>query len=112
MEEIRDHVAWYKRHIAVIQSGANSTLKILGAEDHNDVLQPTVIAQIGFLKPDIAGDVTLFINMLDGLRIDLKAMALGKIDHLPAGEKLRILKNDLALWEDALQLGRKLAGLL
>jgi hypothetical protein len=56
--------------------------------------------------------VTLFINMLDGLRIDLRAMTLGKIDHLTSGQKLRILKADLALWEDALTLGRKLLGLL
>jgi hypothetical protein len=112
MEEIRDHASWYKQQIQAVQSGAQPVLKILGAEEERDALQPTVIAQIGFLEAYIASDVTTFINMLDGLRVDLKAMTLGQIDHLSAAQKVRILSADLALWEDALSLARKLVGRL
>jgi hypothetical protein len=106
MEEVRNHVSWYQGHISAIQTGGNPAPNILGAEDDNDLLQPTVIAQIGLLEPDIAGDVTLFINMLDGLRIDLRAIALGKIDHPEM--KLKVLTKDLALFQELLALGQKL----
>jgi hypothetical protein len=35
-----------------------------------------LISQIGLLKPDVATDVVLFCNMLEGLRIDLKGLEL------------------------------------
>jgi hypothetical protein len=50
----------------------------------------------------------LFLNILDGLRINLKAMALGQLKDHTRQQKLRILKSDLALWRDAIALGKKL----
>jgi hypothetical protein len=106
MEQIRDRVSWYEGYIAAIQAGGNPAAKTPGSEDDDDLLQPTVIAQIGLLEPDIAGDVTLFIKILDGLRINLRAIALGKMDH--PEEKLKVLKKDLALFQELLALGQKL----
>lgn len=109
LEEIRQHSLLYEQCLAGLRSGASqSMMKIFGAEDADDPIQQALIGQIGLLKPDIATDVVAFINMLDGLRVDLKAMALGQMDHLPVAEKIRILENDLNLWTDTLALGRRL----
>jgi hypothetical protein len=43
----------------------------------NDFLRPTFVAQVGLLQPEVVGDVMLFLNMHDNLRISLKAMSLG-----------------------------------
>ena len=114
MEEIRDHVSWYKQHISVLQGLEGQqdvplpAMTILGAEDAQDVLQPAVIAQLGFLEPDIAKGMATFINMLDGLRIDLRAIAPSQTNILSIAQKTRILQADLALWEDTLALGKNL----
>jgi hypothetical protein len=85
-------------------------MKMLGVAnaDINDFLRPTVIAQLGLLKPDVAGDLMLFLNMHDGLRINLKAMTLGQFNDHTRQQKLKVLKSDLAVWRDAMALGRKL----
>jgi hypothetical protein len=73
MEEFHDHAHWYEGLISVIELDENQAMKMLGAAnaDMNDFLRPTVIAQLGLLKPDVAGDLMLFLNMHDGLRINL-----------------------------------------
>jgi hypothetical protein len=71
-------------------------------------LSRVAITQIQFLEPDVARDVVVFGNMLNGLRIDLKAMALGQMDNLLVSEKTRILENDLKIWRDTQALGRDL----
>jgi hypothetical protein len=110
MEEVRQHGSLYRQNLAALRAGASqSLLKIFGAEDYpNDELQTALIGQIGLLEPDVARDMVIFGNMLNGLRADLKAMALGQMDNLPTPEKIRILENDLKLWNDAQALGRDL----
>jgi len=46
--------------------------------------------------------------MLNGLRIDLKAMALGQMDQLSVEEKIRIIENDSKLWDETQRFGREL----
>ena len=84
-------------------------MTILGAEEGHDVLQPAVIAQLGFLEPDIARGIATFINMLEGLRMDLKAIAPGQTNiPLSRPQKVQILQADLDLWKDTLTLGKNL----
>ena len=84
-------------------------MKIFGAEDYpNDELQKALISQIGLLAPDAARDIVIFANMLDGLRVDLKAMALGQMDSIPVVDKIRILEHDSKLWTDTQTLGQSL----
>jgi len=72
-----------KRGGWALRSGVTQSLmKIYGSEDRGDELQSAAITQIAFLDPDIARDVVVFGNMLNGLRIDLKAMALGQMEVL------------------------------
>jgi hypothetical protein len=110
MEEFHDHAHWYEGLISVIELDENQAMKMLGVAnaDMNDFLRPTVIAQLGLLKPDVAGDLMLFLNMHDGLRINLKAMTLGQLNDHTRQQKLKVLKSDLAVWRDAMALGRKL----
>jgi hypothetical protein len=110
MEEIRQHVSLYQVTLASLQSGASPKplMQIVGAEDADDPIQRALIGQIGLLKPDIAAEVVLFCNMLEGLRIDLKAMALGQMDALPIAQQMQTIANDLKLWKDTLALGRSL----
>jgi hypothetical protein len=46
--------------------------------------------------------------MLMGLRVDIKAMALGQMDNLTMPEKIGILERDLKIWNDTLALGQSL----
>jgi hypothetical protein len=110
MEEVRQHGSLYAQNLAGLRSGASQSLmKIFGAEDYpNDPIQKVLIDQIGLLEPDIARDLVIFGSMLDGLRVDLKAMALGQMDNLQVSEKIRILEHDLKLWQDTQTLGQKL----
>ena len=104
MEEVRQHVALYDLTVVSLRSGVSPKplMNIFGAEDANDAIQEVVISQISLLKPDVATDVVLFFNMLDGLRVDLKAMATGQMDALPVPEKIRIVESDRKLWIDTL----------
>jgi hypothetical protein len=83
-------------------------MKIFGAEDSRDELQSALVGQVGLLEPDVARDMVMFCNMLEGLRVDLKAIALGQMDNLSVAEKLKILEGDLKLWNDTQELGRDL----
>jgi hypothetical protein len=60
----------------------------------------------------VASDLVLFFNMLNGLRVDLKAIALGQLDNLPVPQKIRIVELDLKLWDDTQELGRKIVARL
>jgi hypothetical protein len=113
MEEVRRHSLLYEQCLAGLLSGTSqAVMQIFGAEDAGDPIQQALIGQIGLLKPDIATDVVAFINMLDGLRVDLKAMATGQMDAIPVTEKIRIVESDRQLWIDTLGLGRGLLGRL
>lgn len=81
---------------------------IIGSEDPSPdaEIRKVILSQLGLLENDIARDMVIFGNMLDGLRVDLKAM--GQLDALPPAEKIRILKQDLKLWNDTLDLGKEL----
>jgi hypothetical protein len=109
MEEIRQHGSLYQQNIATLRAGTSQSLmKIFGAEDSRDELQSALVGQVGLLEPDVARDMVMFCNMLEGLRVDLKAMALGQMDNLSVAEKLKILEGDLKLWNDTQELGRDL----
>lgn len=110
MEEIRQHGSLYQKNMEALQSGATEQLmQIFGSEDdQSDELQKTLIGQVGLLKPDVARDLVIFGNMLKGLQIDLKAIKLKQLDNFSVAEKIRILKDDLKLWNDTLDLGRSL----
>src|ERR1700685_2800818 len=108
MEEIRQHGSLYQQNLAGLRSGTPHLMKILGAEDARDEFQSALIGQVGLLEPDIAKDMVMFCNMLEGLRIDLKAIGLGQLDDLPIDQKVKLLEGDLKLWNDAQDLGRDL----
>lgn len=110
MEEIRQHGSLYQQNLDALRAGTSQSLmKIFGAEDYpNDELQKALISQIGLLAPDAARDIVIFANMLDGLRVDLKAMALGQMDSIPVVDKIRILEHDSKLWTDTQTLGQSL----
>jgi|HubBroStandDraft_4_1064222.scaffolds.fasta_scaffold437612_1 hypothetical protein len=109
MEEIRQHGSLYQQNIATLRAGTSQSLmKIFGAEDSRDELQSALVGQVGLLEPDVARDMVMFCNMLEGLRVDLKAIALGQMDNLSVAEKLKILEGDLKLWNDTQELGRDL----
>jgi hypothetical protein len=75
---MRQHSALYQRNINGMRSGTTQSLmKIYRADE----LQSVAITQIDFLEPDIARDVVAFGYMLNGLRVDLKAMALEQMDN-------------------------------
>ena len=54
--------------------------------------------EIGRLEPDVAKDVVAFGMKLDGIRIDLRLMAMRRMDNLPVPQKIEVLERDLALW--------------
>jgi hypothetical protein len=111
MEEIRKHGSLYEKNIVLLEAGTTQSLmKIVGADDFapDAEIQKALINQLGLLEPDIARDIVIFGNMLAGVRIDVKAITLGQLDSLPLADKIRILKQDLKLWNDTLELGRHL----
>jgi hypothetical protein len=109
MEEIRQHGSLYQQNLDGLRSGASQSLmKIFGAEDSRDEFQSALIGQVGLLEPDIARDMVMFCNMLEGLRVDLKSMNLGQMDNLAIDQKIKILEGDLKLWNDTQDLGRDL----
>jgi hypothetical protein len=111
MEEIRKHSSLYERNVEALEAGTSQSLmKIFGAEEASPDLeiQKALINQLGLLEPGVAQDMVVFGNMLAGLRIDLKAISLGQLEPLSVAEKIRILKLDLKLWNDTLDLGRDL----
>src|SRR5215471_13877304 len=105
MERIRKHGDLYRRNLDDLRSGKTTHLfRVFGSEDADDPLQKALLGHVGFLPPVVARDLVVFCNMLGGLRIDLKAIALGQMDHLQIDEKIGILERDLKLWEDTRQL--------
>jgi hypothetical protein len=107
MEEVRRHSALYQNNLNALRAGTTTNLlRIYGAEDLSDELQKALIGHVGLLEPDIAADVIQFCNQLNGLRVDLKAMALGHMANLSVPEKIDILEKDLALWNETQALGR------
>jgi hypothetical protein len=114
MEAIRQHGSLYRQNLEALRSGATKELlRIYGAADHtSDEMQKALIGQLGFLKSEDASDLVQFCNMLEGLRIDLKAMALNKMDALTLEQKIMIIESDSKLWDETLQLGRALVARL
>jgi hypothetical protein len=115
MEKIRQHGATYRTALNALRLGSPQSLpRIYGAEDSrpDDETQKVLLGQLGFLDADVAADVVLFFNMLNGLRVDLKAMALGQLDGLPIADKIRVIELDLKLWDDTQALGRKIVARL
>jgi hypothetical protein len=109
MDEIRHHGELYEKNLADLRSGATqSMMRIYGAENNKDEMQSALIGQVGLLSPDVAMDMVIFCNMLDGLRVDLKAMGAGEMDNIPVSDKIRILESDLKIWDDTKALGRNL----
>jgi hypothetical protein len=110
MEEVRQHGALYRTALAGLQAGQPQSLpRVYGAEDTDDELQKQLINHLGHLGHAEATDLVHFCNMLAGLRIDLKAIALGQMDQLTIQQKIGVLERDLKLWEETLQLGHDLA---
>jgi|HubBroStandDraft_6_1064221.scaffolds.fasta_scaffold74300_3 hypothetical protein len=113
MDEIRHHGELYKKNLADLRSGATQSMMVIyGAEDTNDEMQSALIGHVGLLSPDVARDMVIFCNMLDGLRVDLKAMSSGAMDDIPVSDKIRILENDLRMWDETKSLGRELVNRL
>jgi|ERR1700730_3598108 hypothetical protein len=109
METIRNHSALYEQNLAALRTGATtSVMKIYGSEDIIDEMQKIIMPQIGLLEPDIARDVVMFGNMLEGVRIDLRAMSRGEMDSLDTRTKIDILEKDLTLWREAQRKGKEL----
>jgi hypothetical protein len=111
IEEIRQHATLYRNCLTALRAGQHEPLpRIFGAEDYTDAdeMQKAIVGKIGLLSADVASDCVLFFNMLDNLRIDLRAIALGKVDGLSLAEKISTLEADLKLWDDSQRLGRDL----
>jgi hypothetical protein len=75
-------------------------------------MQKALAGQVGLIGADVASDLVQFCTMLDGLRVDLKAVALGQLDSLPVPEKISIVESDLKLWDATQELGRKIVARL
>jgi len=108
MAEIRQHGSLYQQNLDGLRSGNPHLMKIFGAEDSRDEFQSALIGQVGLLEPDIAKDMVMFCNMLEGLRGDLKSMNLGQMDKLTIDKKIKIVEGDLKLWNETQTLGRDL----
>jgi hypothetical protein len=113
IEEIRQHAALYQQNLDALRAGTSTDLlRIYGAEDTNDALQESLIDYVGLLEADIAAAVVQFCNQLVGLRVDLKAMALGQLNQLSVQQKADILEKDLKLWNETQALGRNIVARL
>src|SRR5258707_7228478 len=114
IEKIRQHGAVYRDALNALRAGSSQSLpRVFGAEGYpDDEIQKALLNQFGLLGADVASDLVLFCNMLNGLRVDLKAIALGQLDNLSIAEKIRIIELDLKLWDDAQALGRKIVARL
>jgi hypothetical protein len=110
MEEVRQHGTAYRQAVSDLRSGSLQSLpRLFGAEDWAiDETQKALTNQIGLLGADVASDFVLFCTMLDGLKADLKAIARGRLDDVPIPEKITIVEEDLKLWDDTQELGRKI----
>ena len=110
MEEVRNHSRLYHVAIDALRAGVQNSLpRITGAEDYpNDEVRKALISQLGLFGPEEASDLVQFYNMLDALRIDLKAIALGQWNEFPIGQQIAMVAADQRLWEDTQQLGRYL----
>jgi hypothetical protein len=111
IEEIRQHATLYRNCLTALRAGQHEPLpRIFGAEDYAgpDDMQKAILSNVGLLAADVASDCVLFFDMLDNLSIDLKAIALGKVDGLSLAEKISIVEADLKMWDDSQRLGRDL----
>src|SRR5262249_19677668 len=113
IEEVRQQGALYQNNLTALRAGmTNDLFRIYGAEDMSDDLQRSLIEHIALLEPDVAAGAVQFCNQLNGLRICLKAMALGHMDQLSVQQKIDILEKDLRLWNETQALGRNVVSRL
>jgi hypothetical protein len=109
----RQHAEHYRKNLDNLRSGATTSFyKIYGMKDPNslytDKLDEAIIAQIGYLEPDVAKDIVIFSTYFNGIRTTLRTIASGDLDSLSNPDKIKLIERNLGLWDDTQTRGQSL----
>ncbi|MEF2553241.1 hypothetical protein VQ042_18070 [Aurantimonas sp. A2-1-M11] len=108
---LRDHVTSAKRMAAAAQKGIRPDIGRLIAKHEIGAEQFPVIMQnldkVGLLG-ELAGDISKFCRMVGGVRATIMSDIEGKYAKLSPSELGDLIEQEIALWEDAMALGRML----
>lgn len=110
MAEIRKHDQLFRTMVELWETkGIEQPVVVFGGEDlPSDPVFDKNVEKIGTLGADVAGDIGAFYAMMTGVRIDLRALMRGQMGNLTPAQRIDVIKKDLALYDEALALGRRL----
>ncbi|MGI4794455.1 MAG: hypothetical protein ACRYG8_10345 [Janthinobacterium lividum] len=92
------------------QAKAGETIQIFGAVDENRLTDPiadALLDRLGLIDADLGARSTRFFTILYGIRVDILNLREGRLGNDPA-TAVRMLEQDLALWEEASVEGTRL----
>lgn len=109
MSARRNYVPWFTQMVRTLESGTDVKIpNIVQPGGWN--LDPVVnaqLSQIGHLGEQVPERVVTFYRYLTGIRGDLIRLAEGQFDN-DLRQKAGIIREDLALWGETVQLGTSL----
>ena len=108
MTERRRHVPLFRAMLAKAKSG--EVVQFSGVVDENQIMDPIadrLMDRLGLLHPELASRLVKFFTILHGIRVDILNLRRDCADMSP-GEVVRMLEEDLALWEEANDDGKQL----
>jgi hypothetical protein len=68
--------------------------------------------KIGLLGRDVAGEVTRFYALIDGIRDDINALETGQLQGRSRKTRIRFIEEDLTRWVEAREIACQLERLL
>jgi hypothetical protein len=107
MEEIRRHADLYRGMVEDWRRGQQTAMPVIfGAEEPvPDPILQSLADKLGLLDDDVAADIAAFVNVKLGLEIDLRSIAKGAFSQLGLADRIRVVEQDLALWDKWLKQG-------
>lgn len=107
--ERRGHVATFQWLLD--QARAGTPIQVFGAVDENRLTDPVadkLLESVGLLDPVLASQAIKFFTVLYGLRVDILNLREGRLGS-DLGFVVRMLEQDLALWQETSVNGKRLS---